>query len=111
MLLNHTSGIPEFTTNDYWNNNSFVQPYREWQPTEVVDLVRNGTFVAPATAYSYCNTGYIVAGNLALFRHFYCRAVRYLQMPVGAASVFLAAVSCRRLETLSQGNAAVKMPT
>jgi D-alanyl-D-alanine carboxypeptidase len=65
MLLNHTSGIPEFTTNDFWNNISFPQPYREWQPGEVVDLVRNSTFVAPATVYSYCNTGYIVAGMIA----------------------------------------------
>ena len=65
MLLNHTSGVPEFTTNTFWTGEVFPNPTRAWTPSELVALAKQGTSVAPGTVFSYCNTGYVLAGLIA----------------------------------------------
>lgn len=65
MLLNHTSGIPDFTTASFWNNLAFPNPTRAWQPSELVALAKAGTSIQPGTIFSYCNTGYVLAGMIA----------------------------------------------
>jgi D-alanyl-D-alanine carboxypeptidase len=65
MLLNHTSGVPNFATADFWNNLVYPNPTRAWQPAELVRLALALPSVAPGTVYAYCNTGYILAGMIA----------------------------------------------
>jgi D-alanyl-D-alanine carboxypeptidase len=65
MLLNHTSGVPSYTTASFWNDLIFSNPTRTWQPIEMVQLAKAETSVEPGTVYSYCNTGYILAGMIA----------------------------------------------
>ena len=58
-LLNHTSGIPNYTDSKEW------QPrWREdMTPDTIVSLVRDDTLdFAPGTKWSYDNTGYVLLG-------------------------------------------------
>lgn len=65
MLLNHTSGIPNYANATFWDTMVFPDPTRSWQPAELVDLALAGTSTLPDTVFSYCNTGYILAGMIA----------------------------------------------
>ncbi len=64
-LLNHTSGVSDFTTPTFWNDLAFPHPYRAWQPAELIELAKAGRPTQPGTVYSYCNTNYILAGMIA----------------------------------------------
>ncbi|HEY3418779.1 MAG TPA: serine hydrolase domain-containing protein [Armatimonadota bacterium] len=65
MLLNHTSGVPNFTNATFWNTEGFTHPDRAWEPHELADRVKTESFTDPGTAFSYCNTGYVLAGMIA----------------------------------------------
>lgn len=65
MLLNHTSGVPNFTNANFWDNMAFPDPDRAWQPGELVEMVKTDAFTEPSTVFSYCNTGYVLAGMIA----------------------------------------------
>jgi D-alanyl-D-alanine carboxypeptidase len=65
MLLNHTSGVPNYTSASFWNDLVFPNPNRAWQPTEMIELAKEGTSTQPQTVFSYCNTAYILAGMIA----------------------------------------------
>src|SRR5262249_4507458 len=60
-LLNHTSGIPEFTDDLF--PGAFATPLRVWSPHELL-AIANGhqSLFTPGTEWSYSNTNYIVAG-------------------------------------------------
>lgn len=68
MLLNHTSGLPEYT-----NTAAFVEaleaayvglPMWTVDQTIAFALTQEINF-APGAAWSYCNTGYLMAGKIA----------------------------------------------
>ncbi len=68
MLLNHTSGLPEYT-----NTAAFVEALEAayagapmWTVDETIDfaLTQDVNF-APGADWSYCNTGYLMAGKIA----------------------------------------------
>ena len=64
MLLNHTSGVANFTTQTFWNDLAFPYPYRAWQPVELIELAKAGTPTQPGTVFAYCNTNYVLAGMI-----------------------------------------------
>jgi D-alanyl-D-alanine carboxypeptidase len=66
QLLNHTSGVPDYTLEPLVRLYTFKQArFRVWTPRELVALVadRPPDF-PPGTAWSYSNTGYVLAGMI-----------------------------------------------
>ena len=61
QLLNHTSGLANYTDNPAIIDFLFSEPSRTWAPEEVLALVEAPTS-APGTAWSYSNTNYILLG-------------------------------------------------
>ena len=63
MLLNHTSGIFNYTDDPDFLDRAMADPYRRWSPRELVDVaLANPPLFAPGTNWSYSNTGYILLG-------------------------------------------------
>ncbi|HEY7719589.1 MAG TPA: serine hydrolase domain-containing protein [Pedococcus sp.] len=63
MLLNHTSGIFNYTDDPDFFELAFSDPFRPWTARELVDLaLENPPVFAPGTSWSYSNTGYILLG-------------------------------------------------
>ncbi len=63
MLLNHTSGLFDFTQDEAFFAQVSADPTRAWSPRELVAIAtaHPPTF-APGAGWSYSNTGYVVAG-------------------------------------------------
>jgi D-alanyl-D-alanine carboxypeptidase len=63
QLLNHTSGLPDYTADPKLL--AGIVDNRVWKPRELVALAeKQGREFAPGTAWGYSNTNYIVAGLL-----------------------------------------------
>ena len=63
MLLNHTSGIFNYTDDQDFLATVLAHPYRHWSPRELVDVATSHPPVfAPGTDWSYSNTNYILVG-------------------------------------------------
>jgi D-alanyl-D-alanine carboxypeptidase len=63
MLLNHTSGIYNYTDDPRFIRAVAQNPYRYWSPAELIALaLDNPAVFAPGTGWSYSNTGYILIG-------------------------------------------------
>jgi D-alanyl-D-alanine carboxypeptidase len=63
QLLNHTSGLPDYTADPELF--AGIMKNRVWAPQELVALAeRQRQQFAPGTAFGYSNTNYIVAGLL-----------------------------------------------
>ena len=63
MLLNHTSGIFNYTDDQDFFATVLAHPYRHWSPRELVDVATSHPPVfAPGTDWSYSNTNYILVG-------------------------------------------------
>ncbi len=63
MLLNHTSGIPEYYENAALLDTFKADPYRTWTPLERVGYVLDAEPLFPAgEGWTYADTNYIVAG-------------------------------------------------
>lgn len=63
-LLGMTSGLPEYTTEEFLGT-LLAAPERVWEPRELLDLAfRADQRFAPGTSWDYCNTGYILLGVL-----------------------------------------------
>lgn len=63
MLLNHTSGLPEFT-DDAFHAEVFADPTHVWTLDELLDRALAHPVLPPGGAYSYTNTGYILLGKI-----------------------------------------------
>jgi D-alanyl-D-alanine carboxypeptidase len=63
MLLNHTSGIFDYTNDPDFFPTLLADPYRYWSPRELVAIATaHEPVFAPGTGWSYSNTGYILIG-------------------------------------------------
>lgn len=63
MLLNHTSGIFDYTADPDWNAAVFADPDRHWSPQELVAVgTAHPPLFPPGQGLAYSNTGYILIG-------------------------------------------------
>ncbi|KND45468.1 MULTISPECIES: serine hydrolase domain-containing protein [Streptomyces] len=69
QLLNHTSGIAEYTSDERFVEDVFLAEgflknrYRTWSPRELVGIaMKHEPTFAPGTDWSYSNTNYVLAG-------------------------------------------------
>ena len=64
-LLQHTSGIPNYTEDPDILSRGFADPDRVWTPVETYSLiVGRDLLFDPGTRFSYSNTNYLVVGVL-----------------------------------------------
>jgi D-alanyl-D-alanine carboxypeptidase len=66
QLLAHTSGLPNYFTDEAFAVRLREDPARAWRPAELVDhAAAYGTpRFPPGQGFEYCDTGYVVAGIL-----------------------------------------------
>jgi D-alanyl-D-alanine carboxypeptidase len=65
QLLNHTSGIPDYTLADGFNKELLQHRDRRWTTAEVLALVQGKEpQFPPGTGYAYSNTDYILLGEV-----------------------------------------------
>jgi D-alanyl-D-alanine carboxypeptidase len=64
-LLNHTSGLANYTDTDILARLEFNDVYRAWHPEEILGLVADEPLqFVPGQSWQYSNTNYIVLGML-----------------------------------------------
>jgi D-alanyl-D-alanine carboxypeptidase len=62
-LLNHTSGLFDFTDDKTWVSRVIANPARDWPPRDLVAVATaHPPMFAPGTGWWYSNTNYILAG-------------------------------------------------
>jgi D-alanyl-D-alanine carboxypeptidase len=62
-LLNHTSGLFDYSDDDAWTGQVIAQPDRRWSPRELVAIATShAPLFAPGTSWRYSNTNYVVLG-------------------------------------------------
>ncbi|WP_437587078.1 serine hydrolase domain-containing protein [Sorangium sp. So ce1000] len=63
QILNHTSGIFDYTAIDEFWTAAFDDPTRTWTPAELIDLAASKPpYFEPGGGFAYSNTNYIIAG-------------------------------------------------
>ncbi|MBG0831732.1 beta-lactamase family protein [Planomonospora sp. ID67723] len=64
QLLDHTSGIADYVTDDpSWMSEVFASPRRTWTPRELAERgLRLPASFQPGKGYHYSDTGYVLAG-------------------------------------------------
>ncbi|TVQ36197.1 MAG: class A beta-lactamase-related serine hydrolase [Spirochaetaceae bacterium] len=66
QLLNHSSGIPDYTERTLPNLASALRPRRQWRPEQLVARVRRQELLfEPGSRYAYSNTNYVALGMIA----------------------------------------------
>jgi D-alanyl-D-alanine carboxypeptidase len=66
QMLNHTSGLPDYTKSDAFVHQLTTDPHGYVAPTGIIDWVRSdGLVFAPGSKYEYSNTDNIVVGLIA----------------------------------------------
>jgi len=65
QLLNHTSGVPDYSMSDDFNKELLNYRDRRWTAAEVLDLVKDTEpDFAPGTDYAYSNTNDVLLGEI-----------------------------------------------
>ena len=65
QLLNHTSGIPDYTRTEHFHEGLLADRDRAWSTDELLGLVADvRRDFAPGTDYLYSNTGYLLLGRV-----------------------------------------------
>ena len=63
QLLNHTSGLFNYTNDKSFQKNGMT---RKWTPRELVDVaVKNPPYFEPGAGWTYSNTNYVLLGMIA----------------------------------------------
>jgi D-alanyl-D-alanine carboxypeptidase len=63
-LLNHTSGVGDYSALKSYRDACLAEPTRRWALNELLDLIPVQQF-APGSSGGYCNTNYLLAGIVA----------------------------------------------
>lgn len=64
QLLNHSSGLAEYLTDDF-SNASFADPEKAWRVDEALKFALDEDASAePDSAFEYCNTNYVLLGHI-----------------------------------------------
>jgi D-alanyl-D-alanine carboxypeptidase len=67
QILSHTSGLFDYASDDNFNAERAANPMRQWSPDELLQVAASHPpDFAPGTSWSYSNTGFIVAGMIAV---------------------------------------------
>jgi len=65
MLLQHTSGLFNYTADEPFFQSVLADPKRVWTPAELVAVaVRHRPDFAPGTSWNYSNTNYVLVGMI-----------------------------------------------
>lgn len=64
QLLNHTSGLYNYTNSSAWNNAVGMDIEAIWEPEDILQYISTPEFVA-GSDWSYSNTNYLLAGLIA----------------------------------------------
>ncbi|WP_437678392.1 serine hydrolase domain-containing protein [Sorangium sp. So ce131] len=63
QILNHTSGIYDFTQSDEFWSAALSDPKRAWTPRELIEVAASHPpYFEPGQGFAYSNTNYIIAG-------------------------------------------------
>jgi len=61
QILNHTSGLFDYTQNPHFNDSIVADFHRIWKPEEMLPFIMVPDF-KPGTSWEYSNTNYLLAG-------------------------------------------------
>jgi D-alanyl-D-alanine carboxypeptidase len=65
QILNHTSGLPDYTESEAFWDAVYGEPTRVWKPRDLIAVAAESkAYFAPGMGWHYSNTDYIVAGLL-----------------------------------------------
>jgi D-alanyl-D-alanine carboxypeptidase len=62
QILQHTSGVFNYTNHPKWFEIMLFVPRRHWSPEETLNSFLLAPTFSPGTSWSYSNTGFIIAG-------------------------------------------------
>ncbi|WP_437933487.1 serine hydrolase domain-containing protein [Sorangium sp. So ce341] len=63
QVLNHTSGLYDFTQSDAFWSAALSDPERAWAPRELIEIAASQpAYFEPGEGFAYSNTNYIIAG-------------------------------------------------
>lgn len=99
QLLQHTSGIYNYTDHPDFSDAVFSNPTYIWSPDEIIENFVLAPLFLPGTSWSYSNTNYLLAGMIieAVTNQSYYAAVRSrILNPLGLTHTF-----CYPQETLA----------
>ena len=105
MLMNHTTGIPDYVVDPEFIQDLFQDPERVWRPDELVQYEVGAKALFPAGAdYYYTDTNYILLGMVferSTGSGYYSELRRRLLEPFDLADIIPS--DSRRIERLAQG--------
>ena len=105
MLMNHTTGIPDYVVHPEFIRDLFRDPERVWRPEELVQYeVGSNALSAAGTNYYYTDTNYILLGMVierATGSSYYTELGRRVLEPFDLDGIVPS--DSRRIERLSQG--------
>jgi D-alanyl-D-alanine carboxypeptidase len=62
-LLNHTSGVPNYTSDAWFVARYFGLPTRTWEPSDLLDVIRGSPLrFEPGARHEYSNSNYVLLG-------------------------------------------------
>jgi D-alanyl-D-alanine carboxypeptidase len=65
MLLNHTSGVPNYTEDLWFGLRYFARPSKRWNPGELVDVIGGKPLnFDPGSRHLYSNSNYVLLGRI-----------------------------------------------
>ena len=65
MLLNHTSGVPNYTEDQWFTFRNVARPAKRWRPAELVDIINGESLdFDPGSRHLYSNSNFILLGVL-----------------------------------------------
>ena len=62
QLLNHTSGVADFTKNPAWGPAILADVEHRWSPEETITTLVGAPLFAPGAGYQYSSTNYLLVG-------------------------------------------------